>query len=268
VQHHVSPATIRRTNRVLSSGTWFLTAGVVFYSLMTTTPFVAGHSAWSWSGWVLGLMVDVAFVMALQAESVLAQLGVEGLGVWPGVFRWLTGAASVFLNVWESVSRHDPVGATVHLIAPALLLVVAEVGPVYRRAMADAMAKAEANTRTEQANTPTEHPAFAPVSAALSAASGAAEAAPVATVPAQVTEANEPAEQAAGEPAEANAEPGGRLSTEQARKVIEECWSNGLGVRLTARKATRSPSTVAQAFARLEKERGPQPIAGQLKIVK
>jgi hypothetical protein len=105
---------------------------------MTTTPFVSAHSEWAWSGWVLGLIVDAAFIMALSAESTLAKYGVTKLGKWPVAFRWLTGLSSVFLNVWLSVSARDWVGVAVHLIAPALVMLLAEVGPVYMKALADA----------------------------------------------------------------------------------------------------------------------------------
>lgn len=129
---------IKTTRRVLVGGRWFLITGLVFYSLMTTTPFVSTHSEWAWSGWVLGLIVDAAFIMALSAESTLAKYGVTKLGAWPVAFRWITGLASVFLNVWLSVSDRDPVGVAVHLIAPALVMLLAEVGPVYMKALADA----------------------------------------------------------------------------------------------------------------------------------
>ncbi|QNE74026.1 peptidase C14 [Streptomyces finlayi] len=130
--------TITRTRRVLVGGRWFLIIGFVFYSLMTTTPFVSAHSEWAWSGWVLGLIVDAAFIMALSAESTLAKYGVTKLGKWPIAFRWVTGLSSVFLNVWLSVEARDWVGVAVHLIAPALVMLLAEVGPVYMKALADA----------------------------------------------------------------------------------------------------------------------------------
>lgn len=131
-------AAITRTRHVLTGGRWFLIVGLVFYSLMTTTPFVSAHSEWAWSGFVLGLIVDAAFIMALSAESTLARHGVTKLGRWPAAFRWLTGLSTVFLNVWLSVERRDWVGVAVHLIAPVLVMLLAEVGPVYMAALADA----------------------------------------------------------------------------------------------------------------------------------
>lgn len=143
---HVDVEALRTTSRVLDWGSWFIIAGVVFYSLMTTTPFVASHSEWKWSGPALGLMMDAAFIMALQADSVLARHRVtdKQLGPWPRRFRMFTGVGTIFLNVWASVEKSDPVGVAVHLLAPALLLIISEVAPVYRRAMADLIADAEA----------------------------------------------------------------------------------------------------------------------------
>ncbi|MCQ4046700.1 hypothetical protein [Streptantibioticus rubrisoli] len=255
----VDPRAIRRTNAVLSAGTWFIITGVVFYSLMTTTPFVAAHSArgWEWSGFVLGLMVDAAFVMALQADSLLSGYGVADPGPWPRRFRFFTGGASVFLNTWHAVEGRDWVGVAVHLIAPALLLIVAEVGPVYRRAMADALARAEASTEQATPSAPVSTPVPVPVAE---------------QVPSQVTEEDTPAvhvdAEPAEEPAEVDAEEPARLSTEEARKVIEYGWTHGLSVRETAEAATRSVSYVGSRYKRLDDERGPRPVAGQLSLIK
>ncbi len=244
---HVDPKVIRRTNTVLTAGTWFLIVGVVFYSLMTTTPFVAAHSApgWEWSGFVLGLMVDVAFVMALQADSVLARYGAADPGPWPRRFRFFTGGASVFLNVWSAVQARDWVGVAVHLIAPALLLIVAEVGPVYRRAMAEALARAEQP---------------APVSTG--------QLAPSTPAPAEAAEEDTPQVEPVDTPApEVDTPAPERLSTEDARKAIEAGWRKGLSTRETAELSTRTHQWVAREYNRLEGEHGPQPVPGQLQLM-
>ncbi|MGW6456285.1 hypothetical protein ACWF94_10225 [Streptomyces sp. NPDC055078] len=62
---------------------------------------------------------------------------------------------------------------------------------------------------------------------------------------------------------EGDAEPR-RLSTEEARQVIEAGWAGGLTVRATAERATRAASYVHDVFVRLERERGPRPVPGQL----
>lgn len=154
------------TSRVLDYGTWLIISGVVFYSLMTTTPFVAAHSAWEWSGPALGLMMDAAFIMALQADSVLARYRVGDLGPWPRRFRWYTGLGTIFLNIWGSVEKGDRVGIAVHLLGPGLLLIVSEVAPIYRRAMADIIDRVTAETAAAKAAAaPDPDPERAPVPA-------------------------------------------------------------------------------------------------------
>lgn len=254
MSQHIDPQVIRRTNAVLSVGTWFLIVGVVAYSLMTTTPLVAAHSApgWEKSGFLLGLMVDAAFVMALQADSVLARYGVGEPGPWPRRFRFFTGGASVFLNIWHAVEIRDWVGVAVHLIAPALLLIVAEVGPVYRRAMAEALARAE------QA---------APVSTGQLAPSTPAPAEDTEQEEPQVNPVDTPAPKVDTPAAEVDTPATERLSTEAARQAIEKGWRDGLSTRETAELSTRTHQWVAREYNRLEAANGPQPVAGQLQLI-
>ncbi|MFH9802785.1 hypothetical protein ACH4M0_11165 [Streptomyces albidoflavus] len=234
---------IVRTRRVLTGGRWFLITGLVFYSLMTTTPFVSAHSEWAWSGWVLGLIVDAAFIMALSAEGTLAKYGVTRLGAWPVAFRWVTGLSSVFLNVWLSVSARDWVGVAVHLIAPALVMLLAEVGPVYMKALADAEREA------------------------LSAPVSAPEPEPVPAEPETLPEpetAPEPVvtatfEKPDGAPVNATVETAPepepkRLSNAEANKIIEEGWRHKLNPVEVAAAAGRHPATVRKKFAQLDAE--------------
>ena len=226
---------IKRTRRVLTGGRWFLITGLVFYSLMTTTPFVSAHSEWQWSGWVLGLIVDAAFIMSLSAESTLAKYGVRKLGRWPVAFRWTTGLSSVFLNVWLSVSAHDWVGVAVHLIAPALVMLLAEVGPVYMAALADAEAKALSApvSAPEPTADPTEPE---PVTEPLSAPEPVAEPEPEPTP--EPDDDDKPA----------------RLPNAEANKIIEEGWRHKLNPIEVAAAAGRHPATVRKKYAQLDAE--------------
>jgi hypothetical protein len=215
---------IKRTRRVLVGGRWFLIIGLVFYSAMTTTPFVARHSEWQWSGWVLGLIVDAAFIMALSAESTLAKYGVTNLGKWPGAFRWVTGAASTFLNVWLSIEAHDWVGVAVHLIAPALVMLLAEVGPVYMAALA----KAEAD--------------------ALSTPVKAPETTADPTEPEPLNEP-EPVQDELPEPEpEEEPEPAERLNNKEADEIIEKGWRHRVDPVQVAAAAGRHPATVRKKY--------------------
>ncbi|MET8976245.1 hypothetical protein ABZX85_11580 [Streptomyces sp. NPDC004539] len=123
---------VKRTRKVVNLMLWFIVAGAVFYSLMTSTPLVSAHSEWQWSGWALGLLTDAAFILSISADAVLSRHGLIG-GRWPAVFRWATGIASLFLNTWSSVAHGDWVGVAIHSIAPVILICAAEVSPIYRR---------------------------------------------------------------------------------------------------------------------------------------
>lgn len=127
---------VTRTRKLLDAMLWLIVLGAIFYSLMTSTPLVAAHSEWEWSGWALGILTDAAFILAISADAVLSRHGVTG-GKWPIAFRWVTGLASLFLNTWSSVAEEDWVGVAIHAIAPAILICAAEVSPIYRRKFRD-----------------------------------------------------------------------------------------------------------------------------------
>lgn len=219
---------IKRTRRVLIGGRWFLITGLVFYSLMTTTPFVQAHSEWQRSGWVLGLIVDAAFIMALSAESTLAKYGVRNLGKWPAAFRWITGLSSVFLNVWLSVSERDWVGVAVHLIAPALVMLLAEVGPIYMSALADA--ERDALKGPEAAPKPTADP----------------------TEPEPLPEPEKPAEPVQDPLPEPEPEPAKRPSNKEADDIIEKGWRHKLNPIEVGAAAGRHPATVRRKYKELD----------------
>jgi hypothetical protein len=269
---------IRNARWTLTGGRWFLITGLVFYSAMTTTPFVSRHSEWEWSGWVLGLIVDVAFIMALSAESTLARHGVTSLGRWPVAFRWTTGLASTFLNVWLSIERRDWVGVIVHVIAPALVMLLAEVGPVYMAALADAERRAnKADAFAEQfraamadPNAVTVLPPLTePVTARMTYMGP--ELTPVVPEPPDEPETgaqpvdepvadelpdDEPVaddEPTADEPVQLPL-PKARLSNAEADAIIEKAWRHKVSPAEAAAAATRHVQTVRKKFAQLDAE--------------
>lgn len=252
-----SQKTIRRTRRVLTGGRWFLIIGLVFYSLMTTTPFVAEHSEWAWSGPALGLIVDAAFIMALSAESTLAKYGMTDLGAWPAGFRWFTGLSSVFLNIWVSVANRDPVGVAVHLIAPALVMLLAEVGPIYMAALARAEATALSAPESLsdvvcelQAEPDVFEPETEPEGALLHKLTGSdpvtARFLPMPETPPLAPLAVELADTLFPEPKPE------RLPKVEADQIIAEGWKHKLTVKETATAATRHPATVSRRFKELD----------------
>jgi hypothetical protein len=147
----VNSVQIRSADRALSVGTWLIVAGAMLFSILTVTPLMAKHTpdGWRWTAPILPLVVDAAVVIVVRLDAVLARLGGHG-GRWPIALRWMTGGMTLALNVADSALKKDLVGVAVHAVAPLLLIVTAETGLAYRRAIAAAVARLEAEQRTER----------------------------------------------------------------------------------------------------------------------
>ncbi|MFD4915954.1 DUF2637 domain-containing protein [Streptomyces virginiae] len=145
---------IRSSERALSVGTWLIVGGAMLYSVLTVTPLMAAHTPdkWRWTAPILPLVVDAAVVIVVRLDSVLARLGGHGGhgGAWPVALRWMTGTMTLALNIGVSALAGDLVGVAVHAVAPLLLIVTAEAGLAYRRALTAAVLAVEARTRAEQ----------------------------------------------------------------------------------------------------------------------
>lgn len=145
---------MRSADRVISVVTWGVAAGMVLWSVLNATPYVAGHVAPGWEAvaWVLPIVVDLAFIGALRADEIASRYGASG-GAWAALFRLFTGAASVFLNIGSAAEKGDVTGVLQHLIAPGILVLVAEAGPAWRRRLAarlEEVEETEAQQREEQ----------------------------------------------------------------------------------------------------------------------
>ncbi|MFD3578025.1 DUF2637 domain-containing protein [Streptomyces sp. NPDC058644] len=142
----------RSAERALSGGTWLIVCGAMLYSILTVTPLMAKHTAdqWDWTAPILPLVVDAAVVIVVKLDDVLARLGGHG-GRWPIVLRWMTGLMTLALNTADSALRKDLVGVAVHAVAPLLLIVTAETGLAYRRAIATAQAALETERKAAHA---------------------------------------------------------------------------------------------------------------------
>ncbi|GGW52211.1 hypothetical protein GCM10010503_31520 [Streptomyces lucensis JCM 4490] len=142
---------VRSAERALSAGTWLIVAGAMLYSVLTVTPLAAQHTPdrWDWTAPILPLVVDAAVVIVVRLDAVLARLGGHG-GRWPIALRWMTGCMTLALNVADSALQNDLVGVAVHAVAPLLLIVTAETGLAYRRAIAAAVTRLEAEQRAER----------------------------------------------------------------------------------------------------------------------
>ncbi|MFE1728619.1 DUF2637 domain-containing protein [Streptomyces bacillaris] len=142
---------IRSAERALSVGTWLIVFGAMLYSVLTVTPLMAAHTPdkWDWTSPILPIVVDAAVVIVVRLDSVLARLGGHG-GRWPVVLRWMTGCMTLALNVADSALRKDLVGVAVHAVAPLLLIVTAETGLAYRRALTAAVEARQEAERAER----------------------------------------------------------------------------------------------------------------------
>ncbi|MER5727564.1 DUF2637 domain-containing protein [Streptomyces sp. NPDC002138] len=142
---------VRSAERALSAGMWLIVSGAMLYSVLTVTPLMAAHTApeWRWTAPILPLVVDAAVVIVVRLDSVLARLGGQG-GPWPVALRWMTGAMTLALNVGASALVGDLVGVAVHSVAPLLLIVTAEAGLAYRRALTAAVRGLEEQERADR----------------------------------------------------------------------------------------------------------------------
>ncbi|MYS60432.1 hypothetical protein GTW54_16820 [Streptomyces sp. SID5468] len=142
---------MRAAERTLSAGTWLIVFGAMLYSVLTVTPLAAGHTpaAWRWTSPILPVVVDAAVVIVVRLDAVLARLGGHG-GWWPVTLRWMTGTMTLLLNVGNSALAGDGVGVAVHSVAPLLLIVTSETSLAYRRAIARALARLDAERAEAQ----------------------------------------------------------------------------------------------------------------------
>ncbi|MEE1806945.1 DUF2637 domain-containing protein [Streptomyces sp. BE133] len=147
----MNSAQIRSADLALSVGTWLIVAGAMLYSILTVTPLAARHTAekWQWTAPILPLVVDAAVVIVVRLDATLARLGGHG-GRWPIALRWMTGCMTLALNVADSALQKDLVGVAVHSVAPLLLIVTAETGLAYRRAIAAALNDLNARQQAEK----------------------------------------------------------------------------------------------------------------------
>ncbi|MFE4630040.1 coiled-coil domain-containing protein [Streptomyces mirabilis] len=148
----LTPAQIQSAEKTLAAGTWAITAGAVLFSVLTVTPLVerVTPADWTWTAPILPLVVDAAVVIVVRLDAVVARLGGRS-GPWPAVLRWMTGLMTLLLNVGDSALKNDLVGVAVHAVAPLLLIVTAEAGLAYRRAISAALERIERSRATEQA---------------------------------------------------------------------------------------------------------------------
>ncbi|WP_369272567.1 DUF2637 domain-containing protein [Streptomyces sp. R11] len=147
----LAPAQIQSAETTLTRGTWAITAGAVLFSVLTVTPLVqrVTPGKWEWTAPILPLVVDAAVVIVVRLDATVARIGGSS-GPWPALLRWMTGLMTLLLNIGDSALKGDLVGVAVHAVAPLLLIVTAEAGLAYRRAIGQALERIERSRAAEQ----------------------------------------------------------------------------------------------------------------------
>lgn len=123
---------------------WVIVFGAVLYSVLTVTPLVqrVTPEGWGLTAPILPIVVDAAVVIVVRVDAIVARLDGDA-GFWPALLRWLTGLMTLALNVGDSALKGDLVGVGVHAVAPILLIVTAEAGLKWRRAITTAIERIE-----------------------------------------------------------------------------------------------------------------------------
>jgi hypothetical protein len=116
-----------------------------------------------WIAWLLDPMASLTMASAIVFEWTLASYGRRE--AWLTATKWFAGLATLVMNVWSSFfgDSASPSGVVLHLVAPGLLLFLAEAAPRAHKQLAGIIA--ELVTRADQlhqAHQPAPQPAPAP----------------------------------------------------------------------------------------------------------
>jgi hypothetical protein len=113
-----------------------------------------------WIAWLLDPMASLTMASAIVFEWTLASYGRRE--AWLTATKWFAGLATLVMNVWSSFfgDSASPSGVVLHLVAPGLLLFLAEAAPRAHKQLAGIIA--ELVTRADQlhqAHQPAPQPA-------------------------------------------------------------------------------------------------------------
>lgn len=124
------------------------------FTMVNVQQFAAhGQSTWSfqwWIAWLLDPMASIAMGTAIVWESVLADHGHQEK--WLTATKWYAGGAVCAMNVWPSAfPTVIPSGVLLHIVAPGLVLLLAEATPRVRRHFGEIRAELDTAADTEEA---------------------------------------------------------------------------------------------------------------------
>lgn len=136
---------IERVSRAIQTALWVIAAGSLVWTATTVTHLAVHHGAPKEIAWILSPLVECALIAVLLGDGILSSYGAKASG-WAIGLRWFAGLSSWLMNVWDSFGFHthkhhlaaspDAPGLLIHSIVPALLILLAEVAPRYRRQFA------------------------------------------------------------------------------------------------------------------------------------
>jgi hypothetical protein len=269
-ERQAAAAGARRAALGMDLALFVVAALVMAFSLGNIRQFAMDHGIEDPIAAFIAPAIDLALVAALVGDAVLSRVGLDA-GPWATRLRYVSGVLTLVLNSWEAAAAMDFAGLLLHGGMPVLLFVLAEAASPYRRTFAESVRLAGQDTMSTPEPEPVSTPADTVPEPEPAEADEPEPAPAVSTMTPQVAERTpiravpdpEPVSTPAAEEAST---PGTRLDAAAAKAAIESAWEAGLTVREAATRATRATSYVGTVYARLARERGPQPVKGQTRI--
>ena len=195
-QARAEAARVRGTGTLLGRGLWAVAGLALVFTMANVTRFATDHGTPVWIAVLLDPMASVALMVVLIGESVLSRHGVRA-GGWSAVLKLAAAASTWAMNVWSAAMAQDVAGVVLHSVPPALVILLAEVTPVYRVKFADLATRLEAEAADQVAR------ADALAAEARATAAGADR-----SVPTEPARSSGPVDGPAGGPFPAVARPG------------------------------------------------------------
>ena len=156
-------ARVRTVGDRLGLALWVVAGIALLFTMVNVTLFAVDHGVPWPIAWLLDPMASLALLVVLVGDGVLARHGVRS-GGWSHAVKFGAGAATWSMNVWASVVDRDGAGIVLHSVAPALVIGLAEVTPLYRArfaALADRLEQ-QADDLQSRAAPPTAQPMAQP----------------------------------------------------------------------------------------------------------
>lgn len=160
-----------RVEKIRSQVDALIWAGLLLglaFTMVNVQEFAAGGAAvftlpWI-AAWLLDPMVSLVLIAVLRAEQVTARYRVE-TGEWVRRTKVFAFAATYVMNTWKAWAVLDPAGIVKHSFPPILVYLAAEVGPILRDRLTEAVLRAADMAVATQADTPATEPAVNPTPA-------------------------------------------------------------------------------------------------------